>query len=185
MAVMSTAIDSRTRLEAGVSVFAASLIAWFAALLIGGTVVSGSNSHSVAADRGSPAAAVSAGAHGTFRIALVVGDGVATATLADTPAAREFATTLPLTIDTEDRFGQAAIGQLPHGLRAGDDDPVVDPAPGGLYYWAQDRTIAVLTTDLGASVPAPGLVRLGAVDAGLDVLASAGNHFRMTIRPAV
>lgn len=182
MAVMSTAIDSRNRLEAGVSVFAASLVAWFTASLTGGTVASGSSSHSVAADTGSPAAAVSAGA---FRIALVVGDDVATATLADTPAAREFAATLPLTIDTEDRFGQAATGQLPHGLRSGDDDPVVDPAPGGLYYWAEDRSIAVVTTDLGPSVPAPGLVRLGAVDAGLDVLASAGNHFRMTIRPAL
>jgi hypothetical protein len=177
---MHTTVGSRSRLEAGVSLFAVSLVAWLAGSLVGGTA---SGWTPPSAGTGASTHVVPAGG-GALRIELLVGDDVVTATLADTPAAREFAATLPITIDTEDRFGQAKTGELPHELFPGDDEPVVDPAPGGLYYWSPDRTLAVVTTDLGPFVPAPGLVRLGAVDAGLDMLDSAGNHFQMTIRPA-
>jgi hypothetical protein len=37
---------------------------------------------------------------------------------------------------------------------------------------------------LGESVPPPGLVRLGTVNTGLSAIASAGNDFTLTIRPA-
>ena len=38
--------------------------------------------------------------------------------------------------------------------------------------------MAVFYDDLGQTVPPPGLVRLGAVDGGLDAIAAAGNRVR-------
>jgi hypothetical protein len=120
------------------------------------------------------------------RLVLVVdGEQIATATLADTRAARDLAALLPVTIAIEDRFGQAKIGRLPDELAYIDVGLVLDPAAGHVYYWPSDRSIAVLTADLGPSIPAPGLIDLGVVDTGLQALASAGNRFEMDIGPAV
>jgi hypothetical protein len=188
---VSTTIGSRARREAGVSVFAASLVAWLAGSTVGGTAegVLSATPHSGSVDTGAPASSPVSGSTDrdghTVRIALVVdGDDIATATLADTPAGRAFAATLPITLDMEDRFGQAKIGSLPEKLPHGGPSRVFEPAAGHIYYWPLDDTVAVVTADLGPSIPAPGLVALGAVDTGLDALHSAGNRFEMTIEPA-
>ena len=60
-------------------------------------------------------------------------------------------------------------------------EPVFDPAVGQIYYSAPSSTFAVFYTDLGQSVPEPGLVRLGAVDTDLDRIADAGNRFTVRI----
>jgi hypothetical protein len=120
-----------------------------------------------------------------LRVALVVeGHPVASATLADTAAARSLASALPLTVEMADRFGQAKAGRLPVGLADDDASPVVDPEAGHLYFWPPDGTIAVLTADVGPSVPRPGLVDLGVVDEGLDALGSGHERFDLTIEAA-
>jgi hypothetical protein len=119
------------------------------------------------------------------RLDLQVGDErVATATLARTQAARDLAAALPVTVEMADRFGQAKIGRLPDELSYVDVGAVLDPEAGHVYYWPSDGSIAVLTADLGPSIPAPGLIDLGLVDSGLEALTSAGNRFELTIRPA-
>jgi hypothetical protein len=119
---------------------------------------------------------------GPLRVALVVeGERVATATLADTAAARSLASGLPLTVEMADRFEQAKAGPLPITLADDDVPPVLDPEAGGIYLWPPDGTIAVLTADVGASVPRPGLVELGLVDEGLDALDSGHDRFDLTI----
>jgi hypothetical protein len=187
MVSMSATIGYRSPLEAAVSLFAASLVAGLAATMVGtadGTAPPARSSALLQALSPQSSAAQMAAGQGPIRIALLFGDDIATATLADTPAAHEFAATLPVTIDLQDRFGQAKIGELPHDLTAGDDVAVSDPVAGGIYFWSPDGTIAVLTSDLGPSVPAPGLIPLGAVDTGLNALSAAGNHVQVTIRPA-
>jgi hypothetical protein len=172
-------------------VFAASLIAWLAGSTFGETAdaISAATPRSATADtvaaQSSPGL-VSADRNGhAVRIALIVGgDQVATATLADTSAARDFAAMLPVTIETEDRLGQGKVGLLPDELTHRDDDRVADPAAGHVYYWPPDGTLAVVTAELGPSIPEPGLVPLGVVDTGLDALTSAGNRFDMTIQLA-
>jgi hypothetical protein len=114
----------------------------------------------------------------------VGGEEVATGTLADTPAAHEFAATLPVSVEMEDRFGQATTGRLPDALPDDADDGLLDPSAGHLAYWAPDRMLAVITSDLGPSVPEPGVDVLGVVDSGLDALAAAHGSFDMTIEPA-
>jgi hypothetical protein len=133
-----------------------------------------------------PVSSTSPAPFGAVRFALVVdGEEVATGTLADTPAAREFAATLPVTVEMEDRFGQAKTGRLPEALPDDGADGLLDPSAGHLAYWAPDRMLAVVTTDLGPSVPEPGLVVLGVVDTGLDSFAAATDgRFEMTIEPS-
>ena len=117
----------------------------------------------------------------SVRVVLRFGDETAAATLADTPAARELAAMLPLELDLRDPMGQAKSGPLLRPLDVSGTDPVFDPAIGQIYYSAPSSTFAVFYTDLGQSVPEPGLVRLGAVDTDLERIADAGNRFTVRI----
>ncbi|MFF3442374.1 cyclophilin-like fold protein [Streptosporangium sp. NPDC002721] len=115
------------------------------------------------------------------RIVLRTGDGLATATLAATPAARGFAAMLPLRLTLHDPMGQAKSGRLPHRIDIPGATRVVDPDVAGIYYWPPSGVVAIVYDDLGRSVPPPGMVRLGSVDRGLDALARAGNRFTVWI----
>ena len=128
-----------------------------------------------------PAAPMPANAMGRERVELVVDGHIATATLADTPAAHQFAATLPVELELRDSFGQAKSGALPYALDVGDASRVFDPADGGVYYWPDGGYLAVFNDDLGQHVPPPGLVHLGVVDSGLDAIASAGNRIMVRI----
>ncbi len=121
---------------------------------------------------------------GSVRIVVRFGEEQASATLADTSAARDFAAMLPLELDLRDPMGQAKSGELPWPIEVSGAEPVSDPSVGELYYWAPSGTLAIFYDDLGHSVPPPGLVRLGAVDSGLAAISTAGNRFRVRIEPA-
>jgi hypothetical protein len=112
---------------------------------------------------------------------LRFGDEFATATLSDTPAAREFAAMLPLRLELRDPMGQAKSGALPRPIDAAGGAPVFDPAVGEIYYSAPSGRFAIFYDDLGQSIPDPGLVRLGTVDAGTDGIAEAGNRLTVQI----
>ncbi len=123
------------------------------------------------------------GTSGTVTITLRVGEQRALATLADTPQAHQFAAMLPLRLTLRDPMGQAKSGRLPARIDLGSDVAArtTDPEVAGIYYWPPSCGLGIVYDDLGQSVPAPGLVRLGTVDLGLDVVASAGNHFTVSI----
>jgi hypothetical protein len=116
----------------------------------------------------------------SVRIVLRFGDEFATATLSDTPAAREFAAMLPLQLKLRDPMGQAKSGPLPRPIDAAGGEPVFDPAVGEIYYSANSSTFAIFYEDLGQSIPDPGLIRLGTVDTTTDRIAEAGN--RLTVQ---
>jgi hypothetical protein len=117
----------------------------------------------------------------SVRIVLRFGDESAAATLADTPAAREFAAMLPLELDLQDPMGQAKSGQLPQRIDVGGAEPVLDPGIGQIYYSPASSTFAIFYDDLGQAVPDPGLVRLGSVDTGMGRVADAGDRFTVRI----
>ncbi|HEX6681924.1 MAG TPA: cyclophilin-like fold protein [Candidatus Limnocylindrales bacterium] len=138
---------------------------------------------SVRADPGATESVSPPGNPGTApgtAVVLRFGDNVAAATLTDTPPARQFAAMLPLTLQLKDVWGQAKSGRLPRTLAAEGSTPVYKPTPGDIYFWPQTEVVAIYYNDLGRPVPGPGLVRLGAIDAGLDGLANAGK--RVTVR---
>jgi len=117
----------------------------------------------------------------SVRVVVRFGDEFATATLSDSPAGREFAAMLPLRLKLNDPMGQAKSGQLLRPIDASGVAPVFDPAVGELYYSAASSTFAIFYDDLGQFIPDPGLVRLGAVDTGMDRIADAGNRFTVQI----
>jgi hypothetical protein len=91
---------------------------------------------------------------------------------------------LPVSVDMDDPFGQAKTGPLPRALEVEDATRSRRYAAGDLSYWSPSGKLAIVYDALGQSVPPPGLVRLGTVEVGLNAIASAGNRFTMTIRPA-
>lgn len=120
---------------------------------------------------------------GTVRIRLIIGGDVATATLEDSAAARAFTAMLPTTIHMHDLFGREKPGRLPRELSIDRATREFDYQVGELAYWAPGNDIAIFYADDGQTIPQPGLVRLGTIDTGLEVIAAAGNDFQMTIQP--
>ncbi|MEU7739212.1 cyclophilin-like fold protein [Nonomuraea sp. NPDC049158] len=114
-------------------------------------------------------------------VVLWFGPHAVAATLADTPASRELAARLPLTLELSDTWGQAKSGRLPHPIPVEGAVRTVKPIPGGIYYWPATAALAVYYDDLGQSVPSPGLIRLGVIDTALDVIAHTGRQVTVRI----
>jgi hypothetical protein len=165
---MNALLRPLSRRAAGAELLAASLVAALAGSLVGGPA-GGSDPTAL------PAGTSIVTSAGSSRIVLRSGDEVATATLVETPAARQFAAMLPLQLSLDDPMGQAQSSQLPRptaGVGVG-VETVSDPDKGGIYYWPSSHKLAIFYVDLGQTVPSPGLVRLGTVDSGLDTIATA------------
>jgi hypothetical protein len=113
-----------------------------------------------------------------MRIRLVMNGRAATATLNDTATARDFASLLPLTPDMQDLFGREKAGQLPRQLAAGQGQAAHEV--GDLGYWAPTHDLAIYCAE-GQRIPSPGIVIIGRVDAGLDLIADAGDSFQLTV----
>jgi hypothetical protein len=118
------------------------------------------------------------------RVVLRLSDGTATATLADTAAARKFAALLPVQLALRDPTGQAKSGRLPAPLTVADADRILDPELAGLYYWPPSGDVGIVYDDLGQTLPPPGMVQLGTVISGLPRIAPAGNRFTVAIERA-
>ncbi len=87
--------------------------------------------------------------------------------LADTPAARDFLSLLPLDLDFEDYAATEKISQLPRQLDTRQAPPAITPRRGDFTYYAPWGNLAVFYRDFRNS---PGLVKLGAIESGLDYL---------------
>lgn len=99
------------------------------------------------------------------------------ATLADNETSRDFLALLPLTLTLNDYAATEKISDLPkrlstHGAPAG-----VTPAAGDLTYYAPWGNLAIFHESFRYS---KGLIKLGAIDSGLEVLRRPG-PVRVTI----
>jgi hypothetical protein len=101
------------------------------------------------------------------------------ATLNDSPAARDFAGLLPLTLDLEDFHQTERIADLPRRLTTSGAPAPAAPKAGDLTYYAPWGNLALFYRD-GPSASADLLI-LGHIDAGADRLAGAD---RITIEAA-
>jgi hypothetical protein len=108
-----------------------------------------------------------------MKIRLLIGDSVHTATLLDTPAARDFASQLPLTLSLKDYESTEKIADLPRKLAAEGAPEGHDPSPGDIAYYAPWGNLAIYYRDFGYS---RGLVQLGRIDAeAITALAVKGS----------
>lgn len=101
------------------------------------------------------------------------------ATLNDSPAARDLATLLPLTLDLEDFHGTERIADPPRKLTTENAPEPQAPKTGDLAYYAPWGNLAIFYKD-GPSASSDLLV-LGHIDADADQLAGAD---RITIEAA-
>jgi hypothetical protein len=141
----------------------------------------------------STGAATGAAAPSGQRIVLRFDQAVVAATLVDTTVGREFADLLPLTLDLRDPMGQAKSGRLPAPIDTAGAATVTDPDTAGIYYVPDRAMVAIYYDDIGHTVPPPGLVAVGSLDArtdtdagadpgsGVAAVADAGNRMRVLI----
>jgi hypothetical protein len=94
-----------------------------------------------------------------------------TANLEDNETARDFASLLPLTLALRDHAETEKIGDLPRRLST--DGAPAGPAAsaGDISYYAPWGNLALFHRDFEYST---GLVRLGAIDNGVELLQGAG-----------
>lgn len=105
-------------------------------------------------------------------IRIVAEGWTATAVLADTPSARDFAALLPLRLMLADYAATEKVANLPRKLTMEGAPAGHDPAVGDIGYYAPWGNLAIYYRDFGYST---GLVRLGGISGGLDMLRRPGN----------
>jgi hypothetical protein len=149
----------------------------------GRSAASSATPPAVPSSEATPGGTVPTETSGVVRIRLIIGDRAATATLENTAPARDFAAMLPVTISMRDLLGREKPGRLPRQLDIADAPREYRYEVGEIAYWAPGNDIAIFYANDGQSIPRPGLVRIGTIDTGLEVIAAAGEGFQMRIEP--
>lgn len=106
-----------------------------------------------------------------MNIRLTINGRVATATLEDTPAARDFAALLPLTLTLNDYASTEKISDLPKRLSQKNAPDGYDPSVGDITYYAPWGNLAIFYRDFSY---ARGLIKLGTIHDGLEALNQSG-----------
>jgi hypothetical protein len=106
-----------------------------------------------------------------MKIIIRIEDKTLSASLNDSEAARSFAALLPLRLTLKDYASTEKIADLPEGLSTDGAPAGHDPAPGDLTYYAPWGNLAIFYKDFDYS---RGLVSLGKIDSGLDLLRQPG-----------
>ena len=96
----------------------------------------------------------------------------------DTAAAKDFLTSLPLTLTLRDHNGTEKIAMLPRKLKTTSAPAGMDPSVGDFTYYAPWGNLAIFYKDFTYS---EGLVSLGRVETGLDTLARVNGEMKVTI----
>ena len=106
-----------------------------------------------------------------MRIRMSIEGTPLTATLDDNVASRDFASLLPLALTLTDYAATEKISDLPRRLSTEGTPPGSEPAVGTLAYYAPWGNLALFYRHAGY---ANGLVRLGTITSGMDVLKQSG-----------
>jgi hypothetical protein len=101
------------------------------------------------------------------RVRILVGDRAVEATLADSEAARDFASLLPLTLPMHDLFRREKFAHLPRAISE-NGKRVHDYAVGTIGYWPPGPDVAIFYRQDGERIPDPGLIILGRIKAGVE-----------------
>jgi hypothetical protein len=106
-----------------------------------------------------------------MKIRITIGSKSVNATLADNETSRDFASLLPLTLKLKDYAETEKIGYPPKKLSTKGAPPGHDPAAGDITYYAPWGNLALFYRDGHDS---PGLIKLGSIDSGAEVLRQPG-----------
>jgi hypothetical protein len=125
----------------------------------------------VVAGDGTPARAQASGGHDNMRVRFTFNSVTFTATLADSPSARDFLSLLPLDLTIENYADNEKIAYLPRKLTEAGSGPFGNEAAGDLGYYAPWGNLAFF---YGGYRYSHGLIRLGRLDQGIEPLLTRG-----------
>lgn len=106
-----------------------------------------------------------------MQISIEIEGVTITATLDDSESARDFASLLPLSLTLEDYAATEKISDLPRRLSTQGVPAGITPKVGDLAYYAPWGNLAIFHKDFRYS---SGLVKLGTLDAGVELLRRPG-----------
>ena len=102
-----------------------------------------------------------------MKIRITIDGTIITGTLADSAAGRDFAALLPMTLALTDYAATEKIADLPRRLDTRGAPPGHEPRPGDIAYFAPWGNLALFHKGFRYS---EGLVKLGTMDADIDIL---------------
>jgi hypothetical protein len=105
------------------------------------------------------------------KIRITISGKSLNATLAENETSRDFGSLLPLTLTLEDYAKTEKISELPKKLSTKGAPPGYEPSAGDITYYAPWGNLALFHKDGHDS---PGLIKLGTVDSGAEVLRQPG-----------
>lgn len=106
-----------------------------------------------------------------MKIRLVFKGQTLPATLYDTPSARDFYSLLPLSLTLDDYAATEKIAYLPRKLSTAGAPAGFTPAPGDITYYAPWGNLALFHK---GAPHASGLVSLGRIESGMELLKAPG-----------
>jgi len=106
-----------------------------------------------------------------MKIRLAIDGQSVAATLVDNATTRDFLSLLPLTLKLEDYASTEKIAYPPRKLSTDGAPAGIDPDVGDITYYAPWGNLAIFYKDFGY---ARGLVKIGRIDSGLEVLRALG-----------
>ncbi|PWC38788.1 hypothetical protein TSO221_26240 [Azospirillum sp. TSO22-1] len=112
-----------------------------------------------------------------MKIVFKIGDRATAATLDNNPTARDFANLLPMSLVLEDYAATEKISYLPRKLTREGAPAGIDPSVGDITYYAPWGNLAIFHKDFDYS---SGLIKLGKIHSGLELLSTPGS-VRVTI----
>ncbi|MFJ5770318.1 cyclophilin-like fold protein [Psychrobacillus sp. NPDC093180] len=98
-------------------------------------------------------------------------------TLNDSQAAKDFGDLFPLTLTLEDYSNTEKVADLPHPLEVSDSPSGTAADKGDVSYYAPWGNLAIFYKDFRYS---EGLVNLGKIDQGSEMLTKYGESFEVT-----
>jgi hypothetical protein len=107
------------------------------------------------------------------RLRITIGDRAIEATLADSDAARDFASLLPLTLAMNDLFRREKFATLPRAISE-QGKRTHEYAVGTIGYWPPGPDVAIFYRQDGERIPDPGLIVIGRIKAGVEAFAVPG-----------
>ena len=116
---------------------------------------------------------MSKGTGGEVRVRIIIDTTSIEATLADSDAARDFASLLPLTLSMNDLFRREKFAALPRAISE-QGKRTYDYAVGTIGYWPPGPDVAIFYRHDGERIPAPGLIVIGKIKAGVEALSVRG-----------
>jgi hypothetical protein len=103
------------------------------------------------------------------RVRITVAGKSIVATLANSEAARDFASLLPLTLAMNDLYRREKFAPLPRAISE-QGKRTHDYAVGTIGCWPPGPDVAIFYRQDGERIPDPGLIVLGRVKAGIEAL---------------